>query len=455
MDNPSTVVRSSSKTSLLGLPFDNLTRCEILEIVEAWLKQRQTHFICTPNAALTVWAARDQVLKDIFCKADLLLVDGMGVYYASKFLGEPLREMVGAPSLFFELINLASAEQCRVFLFGTTDSILKVAIGNLQKQFPMLQIAGFRNGFFSKNDIPDIVKQIRSAEPDMLFLGMGSPQKEQFMFENRDRLEVPVCLGVGGMFDVIAGKYRLAPVWVKALCLEWLYRLLQEPGRLWKRYAIANTQFIILFMKEFFRIRLQRGIKRLLDMIIAGSLLVLLSPFLAVIGCLIKFTSRGPMFYPWRVLGRDARPFTGYKFRTMIENAEELKETLQSFNEMTGPVFKMRNDPRITKIGGVLRKFSLDELPQLWSVLKGDMSLVGPRPPSQQEYDEFELWQKRKLSVIPGITCLWQVSGRNEISDFADWAKLDLQYIDQWSLWLDLKILIKTIPAVLRGHGAF
>jgi lipopolysaccharide/colanic/teichoic acid biosynthesis glycosyltransferase len=138
----------------------------------------------------------------------------------------------------------------------------------------------------------------------------------------------------------------------------------------------------------------------------------------------------------------------------MVPNADALKAQLMEKNEMSGPVFKMKNDPRITPVGGLLRKFSLDELPQLYSVLKGDMSLVGPRPPLVTEVYRFENWQRRKLSMRPGITCLWQVSGRNDIADFDEWARLDLQYIDNWSLVLDIKILMKTIPAVVWGRGA-
>ena len=138
----------------------------------------------------------------------------------------------------------------------------------------------------------------------------------------------------------------------------------------------------------------------------------------------------------------------------MVKNADEIKKKLLEENEMTGPVFKMTNDPRILPIGRFLRKYSLDELPQLFSVLKGDLSLVGPRPPLEYEFKEFELWQRRKLSVKPGLTCLWQVSGRSDISNFNDWVKLDLQYIDNWSLLLDFKILLKTIPVVFLGKGA-
>jgi lipopolysaccharide/colanic/teichoic acid biosynthesis glycosyltransferase len=155
------------------------------------------------------------------------------------------------------------------------------------------------------------------------------------------------------------------------------------------------------------------------------------------------------------VLGRHAQPFIGYKFRTMVTDADALKDQLRARNEMSGPVFKLRNDPRVTGFGRWLRRYSIDELPQLWSVLKGDMSLVGPRPPSAEEFLQFEPWQWHKLAVTPGITCLWQVGGRSEINDFAEWAALDLEYIRRWSLWLDAQILLRTVPAVLSARGAY
>ena len=138
----------------------------------------------------------------------------------------------------------------------------------------------------------------------------------------------------------------------------------------------------------------------------------------------------------------------------MVVGADKMKAQLEALNEMKGPVFKIACDPRITPVGRFLRKFSLDELPQLWSVLKGDMSLVGPRPSFQDELSRYDSWQRRKLSIKPGITCLWQVNGRNAINNFDDWVKMDLEYIDNWSLWLDCKILLKTIPAVIFGRGA-
>ena len=201
------------------------------------------------------------------------------------------------------------------------------------------------------------------------------------------------------------------------------------------------------------RSRVSLAIKRLVDIVLSSALLVLLFPALIALGVVVKLTSDGPMFFLWHVLGQNGRPFIGYKFRTMVREADALKPQLLHLNERRGPVFKMAHDPRVTPIGRWLRKYSLDELPQLWSVLVGDMSLVGPRPVFASEYQKCELWQMRKLSVRPGLVCLWQVDGRQTITDFSDWARLDLRYIDTWSLWNDAAILLRTPAAIIRGTG--
>ena len=196
-------------------------------------------------------------------------------------------------------------------------------------------------------------------------------------------------------------------------------------------------------------------LKRLVDIVISATVLILLLPLFAVIAMLIKVTSpHPPIFYRWRVIGYKGTPFTGYKFSTMVLDAEDRRSELLTSNEMQGPMFKIKNDPRVTNVGRFLRKYSLNELPQLWSVLKGDMSLVGPRPAFPHELERYELWHKRKLCVRPGITCLWQVRGRNRINNFDDWVRMDLEYIDEWSLWLDVKILARTLWAVAAGTGS-
>jgi exopolysaccharide biosynthesis polyprenyl glycosylphosphotransferase len=196
-------------------------------------------------------------------------------------------------------------------------------------------------------------------------------------------------------------------------------------------------------------------VKQLMDFFGAFILLVILSPLFLFIAAAIKIASPGPVFFKQQRSGLSGAPFTLYKFRTMVTNAEQFKHELAAMNEMTGPVFKVTNDPRVTGIGKFLRKYSLDELPQLFNILRTEMSLVGPRPLPVDEVKRFDnLAHRRRLSVKPGLTCLWQISGRNQISDFKEWVRLDLEYIDHWTLWLDLKILMLTIPVVLRGTGA-
>ena len=200
---------------------------------------------------------------------------------------------------------------------------------------------------------------------------------------------------------------------------------------------------------------LQSLTKQMIDYIAAFTMILILSPLLLICALSVKLTSQGPIMFRQKRSGINGRPFTMFKFRSMNTNAEQRKHELEAMNEMSGPVFKVSSDPRITPIGRILRKYSLDELPQLINVLQGSMSLVGPRPLPEDETKRFEdLSHRRRLSVKPGLTCLWQISGRNEVKEFSDWVRLDLEYIDNWSLWLDIKILIRTIPVVFKGTGA-
>ena len=194
--------------------------------------------------------------------------------------------------------------------------------------------------------------------------------------------------------------------------------------------------------------------KRIFDIVLSFTSLVILSPLLLVMAAMIKITSPGPVLFQQTRCGLGGRRFTLYKFRSMINNAEQMRAELHQLNELDGPVFKISDDPRITTVGRWLRRFSLDELPQLWNIFSGEMSFVGPRPAVPEEVDQYEDWQRRRLRMRPGLTCIWVLEGRSHV-DFNRWMQLDLKYIDTWSLWLDTKIFLRTIPIVLSGRGAY
>lgn len=196
-------------------------------------------------------------------------------------------------------------------------------------------------------------------------------------------------------------------------------------------------------------------VKRVIDFAGAAVLILIFGVPMLIVALAIKLTSPGPVLFRQLRSGLNGKPFTMLKFRSMVTDAEQRRHELEVLNEMSGPVFKVTNDPRVTPLGRFLRRYSIDEWPQLFNVLRGEMSLVGPRPLPVDEVKRFDdLAHRRRLSVKPGLTCLWQVSGRNNVRDFREWVRLDLEYIDNWSLWLDLKILLRTIPAVLSGTGA-
>jgi lipopolysaccharide/colanic/teichoic acid biosynthesis glycosyltransferase len=192
-------------------------------------------------------------------------------------------------------------------------------------------------------------------------------------------------------------------------------------------------------------------LKRIMDVGISGIAFLILLPVMILIDLLVRLTSPGPVFFRWNVVGKRGQPFVGYKFRTMFDGADRVREQLREKNEMTGIFFKMLNDPRVTPIGRILRRFSLDELPQLWSVLKGDMSLVGPRPSQAFEYEQLNDWQKQRVNVKPGLVSLWIVSGKT--NDFDQMIRLDLDYIERWSIMLDVEILFRAIPYIILGKN--
>lgn len=261
--------------------------------------------------------------------------------------------------------------------------------------------------------------------------------------------EVLVCLPTDEYFLEIGQVVRLGEQ------LGVVVRMIPDPEneRLFRRMQLESFdgRLILTFFRESLLYQLM--FKRLLDVSVALILLALLSPLLLIVALIIRLTSPGRILFVQERVGMNRRRFNLYKFRSMTADADRRRQEIAHLNEMDGPVFKIKNDPRVTPFGRFIRKTSIDELPQLFNVLSGSMSLVGPRPPIPAEVAQYEWLFNRRLSIKPGITCLWQVSGRNQLS-FQQWMELDRQYVTNWSFWLDLKILLRTIPVVLAGRGA-
>ncbi len=283
--------------------------------------------------------------------------------------------------------------------------------------------------------------------PESMILG-GTDNLEQLLM-NRVVDEVVIALPVKSQYEVIGRAVAVC----QQLGIQSQYTTDQFGTPLTKRRYTAGPQrgrMVLQVVHHDYR----RHLKRTFDLFAATLLILLLSPILIATAIAVKLTSKGPMLFHQERIGLNKRKFYMLKFRSMVVDAEAQQAKLEHLNETKGPAFKIKKDPRITLIGGFIRKDSIDELPQLFNVLKGDMSLVGPRPLPIRDVSRFaEAWLMRRFSVLPGLTCLWQVSGRSN-TDFDEWIELDLQYIDQWSLTLDVVILVRTIPAVLRGRGA-
>jgi N-acetylglucosaminyldiphosphoundecaprenol N-acetyl-beta-D-mannosaminyltransferase len=246
----------SDRVEFLGLCFDSLTLSEVLDRIELFVEERIPRKIFTPNVALLMWSRKNRFLRDVYRTSDIVTVDGMAIHYALHLVGTPVKETLSASLMFYPLLELAQERGWRVYLLGAKEPVLQAAVRNLKQRFPSLRIVGARNGYFDADNPSDVVCCIRKAAPDILLLGMSTPMKERFTAEHLDEMNVPVTLGVGGMFDIAAGVAKFAPRWVRVLCLEWLYRLLQEPRRMWKRYLTTNVAFLWLLQKELVRRRL-------------------------------------------------------------------------------------------------------------------------------------------------------------------------------------------------------
>ncbi|HXT10440.1 MAG TPA: sugar transferase [Candidatus Angelobacter sp.] len=289
----------------------------------------------------------------------------------------------------------------------------------------------------------------RPVAPGASWPVVSSIAKIKEFLETKSVDETIICLPIKDCFSQIYHVFELCKE------LGVVVRLIPHESDLKVLSRLQIESFgdfrVVTFFRE--KLLLQLLMKRIMDVLISATALLILSPLMLVIAAMIKFGSPGGVFFVQERIGMNRRKFKLLKFRSMVADAEKRKQELAALNEMDGPVFKVKNDPRVTPVGRFIRKTSIDELPQLINVLKGEMSLVGPRPPLPSEVDQYEWLHRRRLSIKPGITCLWQVNGRNSVP-FVRWMEMDKEYVENWSIWLDIKILCRTLPVVLLGHGA-
>lgn len=451
--------RTWPTATLFGHRLACAERSSMARHIIARVSARQRSTINFVNAHCINVAKRDQTYREALSNSDLLLPDGIGMEIAAKLCGQALGDNLNGTDLFPEICHEAQEEGVSVFLLGGEPGVAHAAADWAAERYPALRIAGAQNGFFAPCDEEAIIEQINASFAGIVLVGMGVPHQEKWIARNRHRINAPVVMGVGGLFDYYSGRIPRAPQAIRTMKSEWVWRLAMEPRRMAKRYLWGNLVFLTHALIEAAR---QKGAidqadsmgKRALDLMVGGLAVLALLPIFLATALAIRLEDKGPIFFRQTRVGENGTPFSMIKFRSMYTDAEERRAALLAQSDRAGTSFKMKQDPRITRTGRFIRRFSIDELPQLFNVIGGSMSLVGPRPALPCEVAVYRDAQWDRLKGKPGITCTWQVRGRAEIP-FERQAIMDRAYLKRTNLWVDLKLLFCTPGAVLSGRGAY
>lgn len=435
---------------VLGHDIDNLYTREAISRILA-TGRRHVAFL---NAHCANVAAANPHYAAALERAGLVLSDGIGVELAAKLQGTRIRENLNGTDLVPKLLSEAAQRGKSVYLLGGKPGTAERAAEALQRRIPNLKIAGTRDGYQGAED-QAAVMQINASKADILLVAMGVPMQELWIDRNFNRLETQICLSVGGLFDFLAGNVSRAPTWVRSLRSEWVWRLMMEPRRMAKRYLIGNLTFLIraAVWNDRQSTPTLTG-KRLMDITLSLGGLLVLGPLLLILMLAIRIESKGSPIFKQVRIGADGKRFTLYKLRSMAKDSETRRAALLAKSDRDGVCFKAKNDPRITRVGRFIRRYSLDELPQIVNVLKGDMSVVGPRPALPQEVAAYPQKALNRLRVKPGLTGVWQVSGRADIG-FDQMVDMDIAYTNSRTLLLDMILILATFRAVLTGRGAY
>ena len=444
-------------------PSINLFNFEILnsdaqKAIELIFDQPKEKTVAFLNAHCINTARKDPIYRWALGRADVLLPDGSGLQLAAKLKGQRFSENLNGTDLFPKIMAAAAERKMKVFMFGSREGVAENAAIKARSMIPDLKIVGTRNGFFDKSEEEVIIDQINASGTDVLLVALGIPMQDVWIARNRHRLNAKVVFGVGAQFDFWAGRVSRAPEFFRNAGMEWIWRLAIEPKRMFKRYVFGNPIFVFRAIKESFSTASARkprvNGKRLLDIILSGGALLALSPLVAAIVLAIRMESKGSAFFTQMRVGENGKQFKIYKFRSMYPDAEERRKAILHLSNRAGICFKSRNDPRVTRVGRLLRRLSLDELPQIINVLKGDMAIVGPRPALLREVEAYPEKAYGRLGTKPGLTGLWQISGRAEVS-FDKMINMDLATVKSRTIFTDLAIIALTFRAVISGRGAY
>jgi len=398
--------------------------------------------------------ARNRQYAAAVNSSDFLLPDGIGVALAAKMTCHNLTANLNGTDFIPALLKEAAKMGKSVYLFGGTPGTAIKAADNLIHEIPGLQIAGTRDGFAQAQNDAEIIADINASGADIVLVALGVPMQELWLHRNAPYIDAELTMGVGAALDFFAGNVTRAPAWVRKAKCEWVWRLAQEPRRLAKRYLQGNFSFLARAAKHTAGTLTAASVaNRILDITVSTAALVLLSPIFALTALAIKIESKGPAIFTQTRVGKNGRPFTMIKFRSMVTNAEALRDDVLAQSDREGICFKSKSDPRITRVGRFIRRTSIDELPQILNVLRGQMSIVGPRPALPSEVDVYPKHAFGRLTVKPGITGVWQVSGRADVG-FDQMIEMDLAYASSRTILLDLILIGMTFRAVLSGRGA-
>jgi exopolysaccharide biosynthesis WecB/TagA/CpsF family protein len=460
--NATRTIRTLPTNDLCGQVVANASMTATLDWLSDRLEQGEPTRVAFLNAHCANLTATDAQYCAALRHADIVLPDGSGVSLAARLLRTPLVANLNGTDLVPLLCGRLAATGRSVFLLGGQTNVAAAAAASLVRDCPGLRIAGVHHGFFSPHDEDRLISEINASGADVLLVAFGVPAQDLWLQRVAPRLHVTLSLGVGGLFDFLSGRIPRAPTPLRRLGLEWTYRLYQEPKRMWRRYIVGNTTFVARAVADALPSpghvlrSVDLVLKRGLDIVGASIGLVALAPLFLAAAAAIRATSPGPAFLRQTRVGQDGETFELYKFRSMYVDAAARRVELERQNQhgADGITFKLRRDPRVTKVGRLLRRSSIDEMPQLWNVLTGKMSLVGPRPQLPTEVARYLPHQRRRLRSKPGLTCFWQISGRADLP-FEKQVALDIEYLMHRNIFLDLLILLRTIPAVLTARGAY